>query len=115
LQGDRKKEDKIRAKRVTVERKQLQMTWGVDVHDLARKISRARDYLTKNHPVSFVVSKKRGVPLPSRDAMVWRIDDIVAALGDVSIESNRSIGPQLATIQLHPLKTKDVGAAAKQD
>jgi len=108
-----RKDDKMRAlhaKQTQAERKQLQMTWGVDGNDLARKIARARGYLTKNHPVDFVLSKKRGVPLPSRDAMVWRMDGIVAALRDVSTVSNRSIGSQLATIQLRPSKPNDIGA-----
>jgi len=112
-----RKDDKMRAlhaKQTHAERKQLQMTWGVDGNDLARKISRARGYLTKNHPVDFVLSKKRGVPLPSRDAMVWRMDGIVAALRDVSIVSNRSIGSQLATIQLRPSKPNDIGALKKE-
>jgi len=111
-----RKDDKMRAlhaKQTQAERKQLQMTWGVDGNDLARKISRARGYLTKNHPVDVVLSKKRGVPLPSRDAMVWRMDGIVAALRGVSIVSNRSIGSQLATIQLRPSKPNDIGALKK--
>lgn len=108
-----KKKDKLRAlhaRQIHAERKQLKMTWGVDGNDLARKMSQVRGYLAKNHPVDFVLSKQKGIPLPSRDAMVWRMNDIVAALGDVSTESNRSIGSQLATIQLRPMKAKDLGA-----
>lgn len=112
-----KKDDKmraLRARRPQAERKQFQMTWGVNGNDLARKISRARGYLIKNHPVDFVLSKKKGIPLPSRDVMQWRMDDIVAALGDVSIESNRSIGPQLVTVRLRPLKVEGLGAVKQE-
>jgi hypothetical protein len=46
--------------------------------------------------------------------MLWRMDGIVAALGDVSIESNRSISPRFATIQLRPPKVEDLRAAKQE-
>ena len=93
------------------ETKQLQMTWNVDGNDLERKLDQARVSIASGHHVNIVLSKKGGVPLPTRDAMDRKLDEIVAGLKDVAEEANsKSIGKQLTTIYLRPRSRKSMGS-----
>lgn len=110
----RRKEEKQRLKdqqKSRKEKKQIQMTWGVDGHDLERKLAQARAALSSGHPVNVVISKKGGVPMPAPSIMSAKVQGIVTELDDVAeVANDPSFGKQLTTIYLRPVSSKGSNA-----
>lgn len=96
--------DIARARRkLETQRKQIQMSWGVDVRDMDRKISQARKEIERGNVVNVILAKKKGVPLPPLAVKVAKMDEIAVKVADIANEwSVRSIGTQLAVMFLKP-------------
>lgn len=67
-----------------------------------RKVSKAKGYIQSRYEVDVVLSKKKGVPLPPKDVMMTKLDEIARTIEEFAVEKNRSIGTQLATISFRP-------------
>jgi len=103
-----KDQDKLRVKALrknNATRKQIQMSWGVEMRDLERKMEKVRDEIAKKNEIDIVLAKKKDVMLPSLAEKLAKMDVILETVADIAEERMpRSMGSQLAIMFLKPKK-----------
>lgn len=82
------KEWKRRQKEVAASniQKEIQMTWGVELGDLAHKLKKVRKELERGNRVDLVYAPKANQVIPSRVIMENRIKETVEMLSDIAKE-----------------------------
>ncbi|KAI0076213.1 hypothetical protein K474DRAFT_1293765 [Panus rudis PR-1116 ss-1] len=81
-EAKQKRKEKAKAEDV----KEIQLTWGTDLHDFEHKLKKVREELESGHKVSMVFAPKKGQPWLNKDGMKVKVDEAVAQLSDVAAE-----------------------------
>lgn len=69
------------------ETKEIQLSWGVEPGDLKRKLGKAIQELEKKNRVKVAFIPKKGSPVPSRDQMSAKMDQVWDAVKHVATET----------------------------
>lgn len=79
--------------------KELQLTWGIAGHDLAHKISRAREFLEKGHILVMTLAGKKGGERVSKEGKAELVNHIETELDDIATLQSNTTEPRFQTLK----------------
>ncbi|KAH8102807.1 hypothetical protein DFH11DRAFT_323502 [Phellopilus nigrolimitatus] len=98
---------KARLRATRMEQKEVQMTWNVGAEDIAHKLRNARAQLVRGNMVDVAFAPKSKQPLPPRDEMRRKMQQVVDFVQDIAVEKQeRTLLRNVGVVSLRPVKTK---------
>ncbi|KAI1765902.1 hypothetical protein GGR53DRAFT_241352 [Hypoxylon sp. FL1150] len=79
------------ARRKAVDSKELELSWSIAGHDLAHKLRRLRDFLSKGLSVEVTLAKKKGGRVATRDEAAAVLAAVKEAAGEVGAKEARKM------------------------